>query len=128
LSTVRITSECSISNFSFLAEAAQALRIERGANLARPFAAVEGRYGAIEVAVAHRLTSTLASSLFAAMAMSRYLTLAAISATILTSWALRVGAGAVDEYPHRHLVFPDAVDAAGKVIFGAEGGLQKSLR
>ena len=40
---------------------------------------------------------------------------------------LAVGAVAVGEHPHRRVVFPDAVDAAGEMIFGAEGGLEKTL-
>jgi hypothetical protein len=40
---------------------------------------------------------------------------------------LAVGTGAVGEHAHRHLVFADAVDASGKMIFGAEGDLQKAF-
>ena len=41
---------------------------------------------------------------------------------------LAVGAiGAVGEHPHRPVVFPDAVDPAGQMIFGAERGLEKSV-
>ena len=40
---------------------------------------------------------------------------------------LAIGAVAVGEHPHRHVVFPDAVDPAGQMIFGAERGLEKSV-
>ena len=40
---------------------------------------------------------------------------------------LAVGACAVGKHPHRHFVFADAVDAAGKMILGAERDLQKAL-
>ena len=40
---------------------------------------------------------------------------------------LAVGAVAVGEHPHRPVVFADAVDAAGEMIFGAERGLQKAF-
>ena len=40
---------------------------------------------------------------------------------------LAVGTGAVGEHPHRRLVFADAVDAPGKMIFRAEGDLQKAF-
>jgi hypothetical protein len=36
-------------------------------------------------------------------------------------------AAAIGEYPHRHVVFPDAIDPAGEMIFGAERGLEKSV-
>ncbi len=34
---------------------------------------------------------------------------------------------ALGEHPHRRIVFSDAVDPAGQVILGAEGGLEKSV-
>jgi hypothetical protein len=34
---------------------------------------------------------------------------------------------AVGEYPHRSGIFPDPVDAAGELKFGAEGGLQEAV-
>ena len=40
---------------------------------------------------------------------------------------LAVGPGAVGEHPHRPVIFADAVDAAGEMIFGAERGLQKAF-
>ena len=51
-----------------------------------------------------------------------------MSATTLASCALRSArGGAVGEHPHRHVVFPDAVDPAGQMIFGAERGLEKAF-
>ena len=40
---------------------------------------------------------------------------------------LAVGAGAVDEHPHRRVVFADAVDAAGELVFGTECRLQEAF-
>ena len=40
---------------------------------------------------------------------------------------LAVGTGAVREHAYRRVVFADAVDASGKMIFGAEGDLQKAF-
>ena len=49
-----------------------------------------------------------------------------MSATTLASCAFRSGRTvALGEDPHRHVVFPDAVDPAGQMEFGAEGGLEK---
>ena len=50
-----------------------------------------------------------------------------MSATTFGELRLAVGAVAVGEHPHRHVVFPDAVDPAGQMIFGAERGLEKSV-
>ncbi len=50
-----------------------------------------------------------------------------MSATTFCELRLAVRAGAVGEYPHRHVVFPDAVDPAGQMVFGPEGGLEESL-
>jgi hypothetical protein len=41
---------------------------------------------------------------------------------------LAIPAAAVDEHPHRVIVFPDAVDPAGQLEFGAERGLEESFR
>jgi hypothetical protein len=35
---------------------------------------------------------------------------------------------AIGEHPHRHVVFPDPIDPAGEMIFGAERGLEESFR
>src|SRR5260370_13452228 len=35
---------------------------------------------------------------------------------------------AIGEDPHRCIVFSDPVDPSGKLILGAEGGLEKSVR
>ena len=40
---------------------------------------------------------------------------------------LAVGPVAVGKHPHRPVIFADAVDAAGEMIFGAERGLQKAF-
>ena len=40
---------------------------------------------------------------------------------------LAVGPGAVGKHPHRPVIFADAVDAAGEMIFGAECDLQKAF-
>src|SRR5947209_13039200 len=39
-----------------------------------------------------------------------------------------VAAIAVGEHAHRNVVFPDAIDPASQMIFGAKGGLQESFR
>ena len=38
-----------------------------------------------------------------------------------------VGAVAVGEHPHRHVVFADAVDPAGEMEFGAERSLEETF-
>ena len=43
---------------------------------------------------------------------------------------LRLAVGAVDavgEHAHRPVVFADAVDPAGEMVFGAEGGLEEAV-
>jgi hypothetical protein len=40
---------------------------------------------------------------------------------------LSVGPIAVGKHPHRPVIFADAVDAAGEMIFGAERDLQKAF-
>ena len=40
---------------------------------------------------------------------------------------LAVGPGAVGKHPHRPVKFADAVDAAGKMVFGAERGLEEAV-
>jgi hypothetical protein len=40
---------------------------------------------------------------------------------------LAVGAGAVGEHAHRHVISADAVDAAGELEFRAEGRLHETL-
>jgi hypothetical protein len=38
---------------------------------------------------------------------------------------LSLPAVAVDKHPHRAVIFPDPVDPAGQVVFGAECGFEK---
>ena len=110
-----------------LAEAAQALRVERGANLLGAFAAVERRDGAIEIAVAHQLDQHIGVVIVSGHGDVEMLNTGCDIGHDSRELRLAVGTGAVGEHPHRRLVFADAVDAPGKMIFGAEGGLQKAL-
>ena len=113
--------------FLVLAKAGQALRIERGADLARPFAAVEGRDGAIEIAVAHQLDQHVGALAALGHGDVEMLNAAGDVGDDFRELRLAVGAVAVGKHPHRRVVFPDAVDAAGEMIFGAEGGLEETL-
>ena len=109
-----------------LAKSGQALRVERAADFAGPLAAVERRDGAVRSRSRTSLTTTLASPLLSAIAMSRCCTRLAMSATIFANCAFR-SARSVGEHAHRHLIFADAVDPAGEMILGAERGLEKSV-
>ena len=114
--------------FFVLAKARQALRIERGPDLAGPLAAVESRDGAIEIAVAHQLDRRRwRLRCCPAMAMSRCWIRAPISATTLASCALRSARLPSANTRTGIVVFPDAVDPAGEMIFGAERGLEKAI-
>jgi hypothetical protein len=37
------------------------------------------------------------------------------------------GRRAIGEHAHRNIVFPDAIDPAGQMVFGAEGGFQEPV-
>ena len=73
------------------------------------------------------LTSTLASSMAVGHGDVEVLNARGDVGHDLRELRLAVGAGAVGEHPHRRVVFADAVDAAGEMIFGAERGLQKAF-
>src|SRR6185437_4041471 len=111
-----------------LAKAGQALRIERGTDLAGALVAVKRCDGARQVAVAHQVDNDIGG-----VAAVRHgdVEMANALADIGDDpgelrLAIRTGA-AGGEYPHRPVVFPDAVDPAGEMIFGAERGLEKSV-
>ena len=93
----------------------------------RPFAAVEGRDGALEIAVAHQLD--LHIGVFEAVGHGDVEVLNARGDVGHDFRELRLAVGpvAVGEHPHRPVIFADAVDAAGEMIFGAERGLQKAF-
>ena len=61
------------------------------------------------------------------MAMSRCWTRGCDVGDDLRKLRLAVRTVAVGEHAHRHLIFADAVDAAGEMIFGAERDLQKAF-
>ncbi len=110
-----------------LAKARQALRVERGANLFRAFAAVEGRDGAAEIAVAHQLDLHIGVFEAAGHGDVEVLNARCDVGHDFRELRLAVGPGAVGKHPHRPVIFADAVDAAGEMIFGAERGLQKTF-
>ena len=100
--------------FVVLAKAGQALRIERGADLARPLAAVEGRDGAVEIAVAHQLDQDVGGVAALGHGDVEMLDPLADVGDDFCELRLAVRAVAVGEHPHRRVVFPDAVDPAGE--------------
>ena len=104
-----------------LAEAGQALRIERGLDLARPLAAVVFRDGAGEVAVAHQLHRDVGVVALVGHRDVEMLDALPDVGDDLRQLRLAVGAGAVGEYAHRSVIPADAVDPAGELKFGAEG-------
>ena len=104
------------------------MRIERGTDLSRAFVAVEGRDGARQVAVAHQIDDDIGG---VAAVRHRDVEMANPRADIGDDpGELRpsIGAGAAGgEYPHRHIVFSDAIDPAGEMILGAERPSEKSV-
>src|SRR5258708_12880877 len=110
-----------------LAEAGQALRIERAPDLARPLLAVIGRDGAIEIAVADEFDAEIGVLLLLSHGDVEMLDVLRDVGDDLRQLRLAVGPAAVREHPHGHVVFSDAVDPARQMILGAEGGLQKSF-
>jgi len=110
-----------------LAEAGEALRIERGPDLARAFVAVERGNRAVEVAVAHQPDVDGGVRAGVGHCDVEMLNAPFDVGHDLRELRLAVGARAVDEHAHRSVIFSDAVDAAGEVIFGTEGGFQKTV-
>ena len=110
-----------------LAEAGQALRIERALDLACPFLAVVGCDGTIEVAVPHQLDMDIGVPASLHDRDVDMLNMLSYVDDDLRQLRLAVGPAAVGEYTHRHGVFPDAVDAACQMVLGAESGLQKPI-
>jgi hypothetical protein len=108
-----------------LAEARQALRVERGLDFARPLLAVGVSDGAVEVAVAHQFDADIGGVAALGHSDVEMLNVRADVGYDLGQLRLAV---AVGEHPHRHIVFPDAVDPSGEMIFGAKGGFEKSVR
>ena len=113
--------------FFVLAKARQALRIERRADFARPFAAVERRDGAIEIAVAHQLDQHIGFVIVGGHGDVEVPNPRADVGHDFRELGLAVGPGAVGKHAHRRVVFPDAVDAAGEMVLGAESGFQETL-
>ena len=99
------------------------MRISRG-----PLAAVEVRDGAEQIAVAHQLDHDIGAVAAVGHRDVEMLDPLADIGDHLGELRLAVRAVAVGEHPHRHVVFPDAVDPAGEMKFGAERGLEKAVR
>jgi hypothetical protein len=91
-----------------------------------PVGAIEGRDGAIEIAVAHQLHKYIGVVAIVGHGDVEMLHPARDVGDDLGDLSFAVGA-ALGEDAYRKLVFADAVDAAGEVIFGAEGGLEKTV-
>jgi hypothetical protein len=104
------------------------LRIERGADLARPLVAVERRDGPRQIAVAHQIDGDIGGVAAVShgdveMRNSRA-NIGDHPGKLRLSIRTRAAGG---EDPHRHVVFSDAIDPAGEMIFGAERGLEESV-
>jgi len=113
--------------FLVLAKAGQTSRVERLANFARPFLAVETAHGAEQIAAAHQRDQdigVLAGPGHGDVEMRD--PPGDIGDDFLK---LRLSIRAIDaggEHAHRPIVLSDAVDAAGQVIFGAERDLEEA--
>ena len=110
-----------------LAEAGQALRIQRLLDLAGAIAAVEGRDRAVEITVPHQLDHDVGVLAAIGHGDVEMLHMPGDLADDLGELRFPVAAVAVDEHAYRQIVFSDAVDTSGKMIFGAERGLQKPI-
>jgi hypothetical protein len=110
-----------------LAEAGQALRIERGLDLARSLVAVGFGDGAVEIAVAHQGHTDIGGLKAVGHGNVEMGDARADVGDDFCQLRLAVGACAPGEHTDWPNKPPDAIDPARQMIFGAEGGLEKTL-